>query len=240
MKTETTDTHVGVNLARRSFFKLAGVGAASVGLLAVSSCRKMENSRVNSLNSLNSTQMNGSIDIGSGDLGVLNYAYALEQLEAAFYTQVVATPYKGMDSGQLHCFKVIRQHEVCHREFFKAALDSNAIPALTPDFSKIDFTSGASVIGTAKAFEDLGVQAYDGAGYLIKNADYLTIAGKIVSVEARHAAYIRNLVKFGDYAGSDVVDSNGLNKASTIAEVIAIANTFLKTKVSASNYGYTA
>ena len=25
-------------------------------------------------------------DLGSGDTGVLNYAYALEQLEAAFYT----------------------------------------------------------------------------------------------------------------------------------------------------------
>jgi len=181
-----------------------------------------------------------SIDVGSGDLGILNYAYALEQLEAAFYTQVVATPAKDMDSGELQCFKTIRQHEVCHREFFKAALGANAIPALTPDFSKIDFTSRNSVIATAKAFEDLGVQAYDGAGYLINNADYLTIAGKIVSVEARHAAYIRNLVKFGDYAGSDVVDSNGLNKASTIAEVLTIANTFLKTKVSASNYGYTA
>ena len=28
-------------------------------------------------------------DLGSGDIGVLNYAYALEQLEAAFYTQAV-------------------------------------------------------------------------------------------------------------------------------------------------------
>ena len=28
-------------------------------------------------------------DLGSGDTGVLDYAYALEQLEAAFYSQVV-------------------------------------------------------------------------------------------------------------------------------------------------------
>jgi len=239
MKTETTEKHGEVNLARRSFLKLAGAGVASVGLLTVASCRKTDESN---LNPTGSTHFSGgsSIDVGSGDLGILNYAYALEQLEAAFYTQVVATPAKDMDSGELQCFKTIRQHEVCHREFFKAALGANAIPALTPDFSKIDFTSRNSVIATAKAFEDLGVQAYDGAGYLINNADYLTIAGKIVSVEARHAAYIRNLVKFGDYAGSDVVDSNGLNKASTIAEVLTIANTFLKTKVSASNYGYTA
>ena len=44
----------------------------------------------------------------------------------------------------------------------------------------------------------------------------------------------------GDYAGSDVIDSNGLNNSMTIAQVLAIANTFLKTKVSASAYNYTA
>lgn len=239
MKTETTETHSEVNLARRSFLKLAGAGAASIGLLTVASCRKQEDSSLNPKKSIHLSS-NGSVDIGSGDLGILNYAYALEQLEAAFYTQVVATPFKGIDSSELQCLRTIRQHEVCHREFFKAALGTNAIPTLTPDFSKIDFTSGTAVIATAKAFEDLGVQAYDGAGYLIQNTDYLTLAGKIVSVEARHAAYLRNLVKFGDYAGSDVVDNNGLNKSSTIAEVLAIANTFLKTKVNASNYGYTA
>jgi len=239
MKTETTETHGEVNLARRSFLKLAGTGVAAAGLLTVASCSKLSDSAVNPKGGSH-LNANGGIDIGSGDLGILNYAYALEQLEAAFYTQVVATPPKDMDSGELVCFRTIRQHEVCHREFFKAALMSNAIPGLTPDFSKIDFTSRAAVISAAKAFEDLGVQAYDGAGYLIQDAGYLLIAGKIVSVEARHAAYIRNLVNYGDYAGSDVIDANGLNKSSTIAEVLAIANTFLKTKVSASNYGYTA
>ena len=27
-----------------------------------------------------------AVDLGEGDVGILNYAYALEQLEAAFYT----------------------------------------------------------------------------------------------------------------------------------------------------------
>lgn len=241
MKKEITDSPGSAIMARRSFFKFVGAGAASVGVLAISSCKKAEGdaSSLSSPSQRNFATGNG-VDIGSGDTGILNYAFALEQLEAAFYTQVVATPYKGISDQEKECFTKIRQHEVCHREFFKAALAANGIPALTPDFSKIDFTSRAVVLGAAKAFEDLGVQAYDGAGYLIQNPDYLTIAGKIVSVEARHAAYIRNLVKYGDYAGSDVVDNNGLNASSTIAQVLAIANTFLKTKVSASHYGYTA
>jgi hypothetical protein len=179
------------------------------------------------------------IDIGSGDIGILNYAYALEQLEAAFYLQVAATPYSGINATETAYLSDIRDHEVIHREFFKAALGSKAIVSLTPDFSKIDFSSRDKVLGAAKAFEDLGVQAYDGAGYLIQDAGYLTIAGKIVSVEARHAALISNLISPGSFVPPDQVDANGLNKSATIAEVLAQANTYLKTKVSASNYSYT-
>jgi len=230
MKTELIEKTGEANMARRSFLRYAGMGAASVGLLATAACHKDHN-----------VTLNNGVDIGSGDFGILNYAYALEQLEAAFYTQVIATPYSGISDSEKTLLTEIRDHEVLHREFFKAALGTNAIKALTPDFSKIDFKSRTAVLGAAKAFEDLGVQAYDGAGYLISNPDYLTIAGKIVSVEARHAALIRNLIAPGSFAGSDVVDpASGLNKSSEIKEVLPIANTYLKTKVSASNYGYIA
>ncbi len=40
----------------------------------------------------------GIVDVGKGDIGVLNFVYANEQLEAAFYTQVIATPYSGMNA----------------------------------------------------------------------------------------------------------------------------------------------
>ena len=50
-------------------------------------------------------------DLGSGDVGVLNYAYALEQLEAAFYTQVVSSPYSGISDAELGVLTEIRDHE---------------------------------------------------------------------------------------------------------------------------------
>jgi hypothetical protein len=230
MKTQSQESMLDANMARRSFLRYAGVGVASVGLLATAACHK--DHKINTSN---------GIDIGTkGDLAILNYAYALEQLEAAFYIQVITTPYSGISSDEKALLTSIRDHEILHREFFKAALSGNAIPALTFDFTSIDFTSRAKVLGAAKAFEDTGVQAYDGAGYLIQNAAYLTIAGKIVSVEARHAALISNLITPGSFAASDQVDGNGLNASATIAQVLPIANTYLKTKVSATNYNYVA
>lgn len=210
-------------VSRRRF--LGYVGATSALLATAASCKK-------------DSTTNTGVDLGSGDVGILNFAYALEQLEAAFYTRVIAEPFAGMTAVEAEFLTDIRNHEVAHREFFKAAITSAApasiIPGLEVDFSTITFTSRASVLGTAMAFEDLGVTAYDGAGYLLKNAGYLLLAGKIVSVEARHAALIRELLTVNSFLG-DSVDANSVNTSRTPAEVLAIAGTYIKTKINASN-----
>lgn len=231
MKTESLLEKDGASLGRRSFLRYAGAGLAGVGILAAGACKKDDGAVIGK----------GGIDLGAeGDLAILNYAYALEQLEAAFYTQVTASMYTGATADEIALLTDIRDHELAHREFFKAALGGNAIQALTPDFTAVNFSNRASVLATAQAFEDLGVSAYNGAGFQIKNADYLTIAGKIVSVEARHAAYIRNLVNPGSFADGTILDGFGMDKPKTIPMVLATANTFLKTKVNAYSYGYTA
>ena len=178
-------------------------------------------------------------DLGSGDIGILNYAYALEQLEAAFYSKVIESPYGDMPEAEKLVLTDIRDHEVAHRDFLKKALADKAIPDLEVDFSKVDFTKRESVLGTAKVFEDLGVSAYNGAGKLIKNPDYLLAAGKIVSVEARHAATIRDLLQPASvaFAGPDVIDKNGLDGAKPPAEVLKAAGPFIKTEVTANSVG---
>src|SRR5918993_1326174 len=134
------------------------------------------------------------VNLGSGDTGILNYAYALEQLEAAFYTQVVGSFYAGATADEQTILTDIRNHEVIHRDFLKAALGTSAIADLQVDFSSINFTDRSSVLGAAKTFEDLGVSAYNGAGQLLTDAANLLVAGKIVSVEGRHGAAIRGLL----------------------------------------------
>ncbi len=211
------------SFSRRKFLGIIGAGSAIMATAAA--CKK------------NDTMPNDGVDLGSGDTGILNYAYALEQLEAAFYTQVVMTPYSGISTMEMEYLTEIRNHEVAHREFFKAALGSNAIISLKLNFSKVDFGNRTSVLATAKAFEDLGVTAYNGAGQLLSTttngAAYLTLAGKIVSVEARHAALIADLISNGTFA--DTVDADGLDSAKMPGEVLSVAKAFIDTRINASN-----
>ncbi len=212
---------------RRFFLRSAGVAAAT-GAFVMSACTD----KTDGVDPVEQV-----VDLGSGDIGILNYAYALEQLEAAFYMQVIMTPYTGMTAAETSILTDIRDHEIVHRDFFKAALGAAAIPGLSVNFSSIDFKSRASVLGTAKVFEDTGVAAYNGAGKLIKDGGYLLLAGKIVSVEARHAAIIRDLLAPNtiDFAGDDVIDNNGLEAAKSPSVILPAVAPFITTKISANN-----
>lgn len=218
-------------LQRRSFLQYAGAGAAGIALIAAG-CKKDRH---------NNMPDTGVLLDFKDDFGVLNYAYALEQLEAAFYIQVASNPPAAFSAAEKTYFQDIQFHEIAHREFFKKALGTAAIGALEVDFSSINFMDRSSVLGAAKAFEDLGVAAYNGAGVRLKNDTYLVLAGQIVSVEARHAAYVRDLISNGSFAdltdltalGSN--DAGGLDGALTPDKVLAIAGKYVKTKINVIN-----
>ena len=174
------------------------------------------------------------VDLGTGDTGVLNYAYALEQLEAAFYTAVTASFYTGATAAEQSILNDIKNHEVIHRDFLKAALGTAAIANLQVDFTSVDLTNRTQVLNAAKTFEDLGVSAYNGAGKLLTTSANLLNAGRIVSVEARHAAAIRDLIQANSFAASDAVDANGLDKADSPSTVLTAADTYVVTTINAS------
>lgn len=206
--------------SRRTFLTWAGVTVA-----------------VASLGCGDDTGPGGDVVLGSGDIGILNYAYALEQLEAAFYTQVVARAYTGITPEETVILTDIRDHEVIHRDFLKAALGASAIADLSVNFDSVNFTSRASVLGAAKTFEDLGVAAYNGVGQKLADPGNLLVAGKIVSVEARHAAAIRDLLdpKSAAFAGDDAVAvSSGLDGAKAPSDVLAAADIYIENSIDAS------
>jgi rubrerythrin len=224
-------------LKRKSFLKYTAISGSAM-ILGLEACHKDNNSPT-------APASGTTTDVGSGDPGILNFAYALEQLEAAFYIKVNASFYSNITAEEQQILTDIMNHEVAHRDFFKAALGTAAIKTLSFDFSSVDFTSRTAVLSTAKALEDTGVSAYNGAGKYIQSPDYLTLAGKIVSVEARHAAAIRDLLmpKTSSFAGDDVIDpTSGLDFSRTPnatdsahpMSIVATANTFLTTKISAT------
>ncbi len=211
------------NVDRRNFLRLAG---ATIAVLGVAGCSDDK-----------TTNPTGGVMLTNDDVGVLNYAYALEQLEAAFYLRVTSSFFSGATVEEREILTDIKNHEVAHRDFFKKALGDKAIGDLEVDFSSINFASRDSVLGTAKTFEDLGVSAYNGAGKILTSTDFLLIAGKIVSVEARHAAVIRDLLmkNTASFAGDDVVDPiTGLDVARTPAQVLAAAGPYVKTSITSN------
>jgi len=169
--------------------------------------------------------VDGSVSLGSGDTAVLNYAYVLEQLEAAFYDQVVRTPYSGITTVEQDALTDIRDHEAAHRDFLANTLGPDSVDTLEFTFTDLNFADRADVLGTARLLEDLGVAAYNGAAALLVDPALLAAVGGIVSVEARHASVIRDFLlplnAAGGFAGDDVVDASGLDQAQAPSQVLA-------------------
>lgn len=206
-----------VGIARRRFLGILAASAA-VSAVGLDSCTKDPNRIV----------YNDHVELGTGDIAILNLGYVIKQLEAAFYTQVMASPYLNMSAPENALLTDIRDHEVAHREFFKSALGGNAVSGLTPNFGVVNFADRTSVLAAAKGLEDLGVAAYNGFAYLFTKADYLLLTGKIVSVEARHAAFIDNLISPASFADTLMINTNGLDAAKSPQEVLPVINGMLK------------
>jgi hypothetical protein len=163
----------------------------------------------------------------SNDTGILNYAYALEQLEAAFYTAALTSAgFTALSAAEKEVLQDLQKHEVIHREFFKQVLGSAAVPEIGFNTTTIGTKTATRdvLLSTSQLLEDTGVAAYNGAGKYLTVAGNLLAAGKIVSVEARHAAAIRDIRDGTNgrlFAGDDVVDAtSGLDVKSEPSTVL--------------------
>lgn len=236
--TESIASGRNSNLHRRRFLQLAGL--AGMGLM-IPSCKKDDDDDDYIALDPNKPGVNadGSINLGGGDLGVLNYAYVLEQLESNFYERVMLSPYAGMDTTDRAALSDIRDIEVAHRDFYKKALGGNAIPQLEFEFTNVNFGDRTSVLMAARNFEDTGVSAYNGSGRLLTDPSNLATVGKIASVEARNGSLLRFLMGEGFFAPSlehpTIVDSNGLDLSARPSEVLAAASKFIKARIDASH-----
>lgn len=231
---------------RRAFMRMFGVGGAVVIMPSVFGACAM-------------TPVPGAVTDGGlmfdlrSDVGIFRLVHTLEQLEAAFYSAVVASANFGafFSAAERELFTDLRNVEIVHREFLHAALGSQAVPDVTGSINtgtlNAILASRDGIVGAARLFEHLGVSGLNGAGKYLQDARNLLLAGKFVSVEARHAAALRdisapmNAMARTAFAGDDIVDGNGMDvklEAGAVLDRVAATNIVSNGAVSSRNITY--
>jgi hypothetical protein len=128
--------------------------------------------------------------LSANDVGILNYALVLEYLQASFYTEAERS---GSLSGRTaQAAKVVGATERAHVKAFQKLLGSKAVKRPLFNFQGVTEAQQA-FLKTAVAFEDLAVAAYKGQAPKLQSSAVLAAAVGIHSVEARHAAWMREL-----------------------------------------------
>lgn len=128
--------------------------------------------------------------LSANDIGILNYALVLEYLQASFYTEAERS---GALSGKTaQAATVVGATERAHVKAFQKLLGSKAVKRPLFDFQGVTEAQQA-FLKTAVAFEDLAVAAYKGQAPKLRSSAVLAAAVGIHSVEARHAAWMREL-----------------------------------------------
>lgn len=129
-----------------------------------------------------------------GDVAILNYALVLEHLEYAFYRDMLKKygP-KHVGRGRFHQLIQIRNHERDHVDVLNTTIASLGGKAVKECEYGFNVRSAGQFLAVARVLENVGVSAYTGAAYEIKNTGLLTAAATIATIEARHASYLNQI-----------------------------------------------
>lgn len=188
------------------FFSKATVLLAAAGLVSASPIQKRD----------------GAINDGV----ILNYALTLEHLEDTFYREGLAKFSEqdfadaGYDATFYSNIKKVSTDEAAHVDFLTKGLTAAGATPVAECTYKFGYKDVKSFLATAAVLEGVGVSAYLGAAADIMNKTYLTAAGSILTVEARHSSYIRGGLR-------QVPFSQPFDAPLSINEVYSLASQFI-------------
>jgi rubrerythrin len=139
-----------------------------------------------------------TLSFNADDIGILNFALLLEEVEATFYVLALRSG-KIRNRQEYDYLKAIGIHEATHVKFLRQVLGKNVLfKSQDLSYNSVGFRAVLkdrdTILNTAVALEDTGVHAYNGAGPSLKDPTYILAAGSIVSVEARHSVGVRALL----------------------------------------------
>lgn len=179
--------------SRREFLRLVALGGTLVfagGLVAA--CQDGENTGGLTGPGTGATL---TLDFSKGDVALLQLLYVLEQVEADFYSRLVAELDRSdFTTSDKLALTDIARHEAIHRDVLAATLGADANVRVTPAFGGIGFTARADALAAARTFEDIQVAAYNGVAPLFAGATNFALVAKIASVKGRHSSAIRDLL----------------------------------------------
>jgi len=152
---------------------------------------------------------------GKGDIGILNYALTLEYLERAFYNEATANNV-AKDPRTVQFLSVVTEDERAHVAALRNVLGPKA--AKLPKFNFRNTTKDEALFQqTAFVLENTGVHAYAGQAGNIHSPKVVRTAVSIITIEARHASVIGQIIK-----GRDGITPNGaFDTAYTAKRVLA-------------------
>lgn len=184
-------------LIGRGFALVGALGGAAVGASALEAAT-------------------GSAPSPAQDREILKFGLLIEQLQAAFYAAALQG---GRLTGEARQFaEVTGGQEQQHVKFLTGVLGPGA--GSSPKFRFGDAATDPSrFIATAVLLEETGMAVYNGQAVNLTPST-LAAAGRIVSVEARHAAWARAL------AGKDPAPA-AVDTPTTVAQAQQVFRPFL-------------